>query len=256
MTSSLYCHRAEPGTIQAVHGFGGDGEDFSLIQAASQIDWCCMDLLGHGASPKSSNPDDYSVQFQVKQVASQVKGEILLGYSMGARLALHTVLEHPNTWKGLVLISGTAGLREGREARQLWDQALAERLKTSTREDFWQYWSQVPIIQSQHRVEEGFRSRREKRRQQTDLNSLAASVLGFGAGVMPSVWHRLSEIRIPVLLIVGQEDQKYHDLAKELDAQLRESQLHVIAKSGHAPHMERPKYVATIIDGWTNSLHQ
>ena len=254
MKSSLYCDRIQRGTIQALHGFGGDGEDFLLVRTASEFDWCCMDLLGHGKSPKSSAPEQYSVQSQVEMVASQVNGDILLGYSMGARLALHTVLEHPNIWKGLIMISGTAGLRDGRTERQSWDRALAHRLCTSTGKDFWQYWSQVPIIQSQSRVEEGFRVKREKRREDTDLKSLAASVLGFGAGMMPSVWNRLSEIRIPVLLIVGQEDEKYHMLGHDLDVGLKTSQLHVVANSGHAPHMERPSVVAKTIDGWINTL--
>ena len=253
---SLYYHGKKTSTIQALHGFGGDGEDFVLVQTASNFDWCAMDLLGHGASPKSMNPDDYTVQSQAEMVSSQVHGEIVLGYSMGARLALQAVLQYPSIWKGLILISGTAGLQEGRSKRQAWDQALADRLQTSTRTDFWQYWSQVPIIQSQSRIEEEFRIQREKRRQKTDLNSLAASVLGFGAGIMPSVWHRLHEVRVPVLLIVGEEDQKYQVLAKKLDKEFLDSQLHVVANAGHAPHMEQPTMVANIIDGWINTLHR
>ena len=87
-----------------------------------------------------------------------------------------------------------------------------------------------------------------------DLNSLAASVMGFGAGVMPSVWDRLKEVQIPVLLIVGQEDKKYSRLANQLRECIAISDLHIVPNSGHAPHLEKPRVVAKIIDEWINTL--
>ena len=210
--------------------------------------------LGHGKSPKSRNSDDYNVQSQINLVASQNYGKILLGYSMGARLALHSVLAFPDIWKGLIMISGTAGLRKGQEERVHWDLSLVNRLCTNSNSEFWRYWSTVPIIQSQSKIEEEFRINREKRRMEMDLHSLAASVLGFGAGVMPSVWHRISEVCIPVLLIAGQEDKKYKKLAADLDSAFLHSKLEIISKSGHAPHMEKPTIVGHIIDKWINSL--
>lgn len=254
--ASLYCGCTSSSMIQALHGFGGDGEDFSLVRTASKHTWCCMDLLGHGRSWKSTESKDYRVQEQTKMVAAKVKGEFLLGYSMGARLALHTVLKYPDLWRGLIMISGTAGLTSGREQRKTWDQDLVKRLQTDTNKEFWEYWSQVPIIQSQARVDEDFRNRRDGRRQKSNLNSLAASILGFGAGVMPSVWDLLHEVGLPVLLIVGEEDTKYWRLGKELHAKLSQSELHVVPDAGHAPHMENPRVVAEIIDGWINSLLQ
>lgn len=253
MNGFLHCSN-DKGLIQALHGFGGDGEDFSLVRTCSQFDWCCMDLLGHGASPKSTNAEEYNVRNQAAQVSGQKSGEILLGYSMGGRLALHTVLEHPRQWKALILISATAGIREGRGQRQVWDQELARRLRNSTNKEFWDYWSQVPIIQSQRNLDVDFQQKRDVRRGHAYLGSLAASVLGFGAGVMPSVWHRLHEIDMPVLLIVGQEDQKYFQLGVELKACITKSELHVVPDCGHAPHLEQPDAVAAIIDGWINSL--
>ena len=249
----LHCS-LQKGFIHALHGFGGDGEDFLLVRSASHFDWCCMDLLGHGLSPKSTDPEEYRVHTQVELVASQQKGEILLGYSMGARLALHTVLKYPKIYKGLILISGTAGLQEGREERLAWDRGLANRLQTSTKDEFWKYWSQLPIIKSQNRVEERFRQKREQRRMQADLDSLAASVLGFGAGVMPSVWNRLKEVQIPVLLIVGEEDQKYVRFANQIREHIATAELEILSNSGHAPHLEKPESVAKIIDGWISTL--
>ena len=253
MNGLLHCEN-DRGLIQALHGFGGDGEDFSLVRTWSQFEWCCMDLLGHGASPKSIEAEEYNVRNQAAQVAGQKSGEILLGYSMGARLALHAVLEYPKRWKALILISATAGIREGREQRKSWDQELVHRLHNSTNKEFWDYWSQVPIIQSQRNVDVDFQQKRDVRRSQAHLDSLAASVLGFGAGVMPSVWHRLHEVDMPVLLIVGQEDQKYSQLGIELRAGIATSELHVVPDCGHAPHLEQPGAVAEIIDGWINSL--
>lgn len=256
MTKQLYCSGHHNCIVQALHGFGGDGCDFSLVQAHSTLSWCCMDLLGHGRSPKSSFPSDYDVHAQVQQIRAQRKGSILLGYSMGARLALHTVLSTHDTWEALVLISGTAGLQKNRAQRKKWDRELAQRLLSSTNDEFWAYWKEVPIIASQKGIDSSFQKHRTERRKNVDRASLAASVLGFGAGVMPSVWERLYEIRVPVLLIVGEEDQKYSEIGHMLYKRLHNASLTVIPSVGHAPHLEAPEQVATAIDDWVSSLRR
>lgn len=256
MNGTLYCPTEKECTIQALHGFGGDGEDFLLIQAYSQMSWCCMDLMGHGRSPKSPVAKDYSVHKQVQQVHAQKKGKVLLGYSMGARLALHSVLRFPNSWEGLVLISGTAGLQENRVERQKWDRGLAEKLLSSTHDEFWSYWRELPIIVSQKDICPSFQRKRNMRRQKIDLASLAASVLGFGAGVMPTVWGKLGEVTLPVLIIVGEKDNKYREIGSRLHAKLQHSSLFVVPNVGHAPQLEDPETLANVIDDWISTLHR
>jgi 2-succinyl-6-hydroxy-2,4-cyclohexadiene-1-carboxylate synthase len=94
------------------------------------------------------------------------------------------------------------------------------------------------------------------RSQKIDLASLAASVLGFGAGVMPTVWGELGEVTLPVLIIVGEKDNKYREIGSHLHAKLQHSSLVVVPNVGHAPQLEDPENVANVIDDWVSTLHR
>lgn len=256
MNKGLYCSDEEHPKIQALHGFGGDGLDFSMLRTHSLFKWSLVDLFGHGRSEKSINSSDFEVNAQVSLLMEHAKGDVLVGYSMGARLAIQAMVQYPGVWKALVLISGTAGLLSGREERLKWDHALVSRLRNLSPEDFWKYWMNLPIIATQKRSNKDFLRAREERRASISLDVLAASVLGFGAGTMPSIWDRLSELSIPVLLIVGEEDQKYVGIAKKLKQHMSNAsvQMAVVEDAGHAPHFEQPIVCAHWIDQWVNNL--
>lgn len=240
--------------IQAYHGFGGSGLDFEPLVSLSKYSWNAPDLLGYGGSPKPKGISDYHTANQVKCCMQVAKGRVLLGYSMGGRLALHVATANPQRWKALVLISSTAGLWEGRAERQEWDRSLANKLKTHTLEQFWSEWSNLAIIQSQKRCKPSFISARKKRRLNLNQDALAASILGFGAGVMPSLWGELHRIKIPVLIVTGEEDAKYSEIAHRLLRNLPNAIHLKISECGHAPHLEAPKRFLVPVEEWLGSL--
>src|SRR4051794_6896184 len=61
-------------------------------------------------------------------IAATRPGGALVGYSMGGRLALHTVLHEPDRFAALVLVGVTAGIEDPheREKRRQSDESLAE----------------------------------------------------------------------------------------------------------------------------------
>lgn len=250
MRGRLFLDAAENIDILAFHGFGGDGRDFSLLRRHSSLRWGTLDLLGHGRSEKCIDPQDYDVENQVLACRDYDCGRVLLGYSMGARLALQLAVRGIGSWEALVLISGTAGLVDGRDARKQWDMRVAERLRNSTHEEFWSFWSSLSILQSQQSIEPEFQKERGLRRVKSSLHALAASMDGFGAGSMPAIWEELSLIDIPVLLIVGEADEKYRKLAVKLQQHLRRSECVVMPNCGHAPHLECPAETSLVIDSW------
>ena len=78
-----------------LHGFTGDGLDFEpLVEARDVATLIAPDLLGHGGSSAPEEPLElYSIPEQLKQLehlldALDAPHPILLGYSMGGRVAL------------------------------------------------------------------------------------------------------------------------------------------------------------------------
>lgn len=78
---------------------------------------------------------------------------------------------------------------------------------------------------------------------------LARALRGLGAGVLPSVWPRLGELQIPVLLLVGERDQRFLEIAQKMADEISTARLMVIRGAGHAAHLEQPEAVASAI-GW------
>ena len=88
----------------------------------------CLDAPGHGNNTNGVR----SLPQCADDIAAAMQPGILVGYSMGARMALHVALRHPTMVAQLVLISGTPGLvtEAERTARRKSDNDLAERIET------------------------------------------------------------------------------------------------------------------------------
>ncbi|HEU4701085.1 MAG TPA: alpha/beta fold hydrolase, partial [Conexibacter sp.] len=76
---------------------------------------------------------------------------------------------------------------------------------------------------------------------------LAAALRGLGTGAMEPLWDRLPALEVPVTLIVGERDAKFHAIAKRMAAALPDATLHVVADAGHAAQLERPGAVAALL---------
>jgi 2-succinyl-6-hydroxy-2,4-cyclohexadiene-1-carboxylate synthase len=62
----------------------------------------------------------------------------------------------------------------------------------------------------------------------------------MGQGAQPSFWERLGELRGLVLLIVGEEDEKYAAIARAMTERIPEARVEVVAEAGHAAYLEAP----------------
>ena len=87
---------------------------------------------------------------------------------------------------------------------------------------------------------------REQRLRSTPAG-LAAALRGLGTGALPSLWERLSEVTVPVHLVVGERDAKFRATAAEMAAALPRARVHVVGGAGHAVHLEAPAAVAEVI---------
>src|ERR671938_303761 len=103
-----------------LHGFMGSSADWNDVVAAIGDRAFCMalDLPGHGASLGLA-PESYTVEGSARAVLHaldelEVERPVMVGYSMGGRLALYLALRHPQRWAGLFLESTSPGL-ESRE---------------------------------------------------------------------------------------------------------------------------------------------
>ncbi len=232
----------------ALHGFTGTGKDWEpVFDGRPHV---APDLHGHGTGPHPEAP--YRMEDVVLRLAREYVGRLhLVGYSMGGRVALHLALLVPSRVERLVLFGATPGVDNPRERdkRAASDQLLAEHIETEGVSAFADSWERVPILASQQRIAAEIREPMRARRRLHTPNGLAGALRGYGTGAMPSVWHRLHELTMPVTLVTGSEDPKFTAIARRMATLLPKPEHIVIEGAGHTAHLERIERAREILFG-------
>ncbi|MFO7525781.1 MAG: 2-succinyl-6-hydroxy-2,4-cyclohexadiene-1-carboxylate synthase [Ignavibacteriaceae bacterium] len=249
--------------IILLHGFTGSLEDWYQFEKYFSKDYNLVgiDLIGHGKSDSPSELNYYSTASiirQIKKVKESVTGKkvYLLGYSMGGRAALNYALTLPYDLEALILESATAGIVNPsiKFERERTDRNLAEFILSNPIEKFVDDWMNKEIFRTQKNLSETELNKIRNRKLECDRKGLAYSLLGFGAGVMDSVFDKLPEIRIPVQLICGELDSKFVDINLQMQKKIPNSKLSIIKNSGHNVHLEETKQYADVVYSFAGSF--
>jgi 2-succinyl-6-hydroxy-2,4-cyclohexadiene-1-carboxylate synthase len=186
-------------------------------------------------------------------VGPDASGAVLVGYSLGGRLALRAVLREPARYAGLVIVSTTAGIDDApaRTARAEADERLAAWIEASPMEDVVSVWERQPLFadQSETLVEE-----QRPGRLSHDPASLALLLRTAGQGVLEPVWHELLRLDLPVLAIAGARDDGYVRAARRIAETAPHGRLAVVGEAGHAPQLQQPEEVGRLIAGFLEGL--
>jgi 2-succinyl-6-hydroxy-2,4-cyclohexadiene-1-carboxylate synthase len=181
---------------------------------------------------------------------------VLVGYSLGGRLALRAALRSPGSFAAVVLVGSTAGIEEGpmRAQRVEADEKLASWMEAMPIEDIVALWERQPLFADQ--PESLVEAQRPGRRSH-DPRDLALILRTAGQGALDPVWHELRTLELPLLAIAGARDEGYTAAAKRLAAAAPNARAAIVEDAGHAAHLQRPEEVARLIAEFldSNDLH-
>jgi len=229
-----------------LHGFTQTRQSWRRTAAAlgGRYRALAPDLPGHGLAAERRPASFAACAAYVRALAGGPC--TLAGYSMGGRIALYTALALPGLVERLVLVGTSPGLADAaeREARRQDDEALAQRIEAIGVEAFAVEWGAQPLFAGQ---DERVAAAAHADRLRNTPAGLAAALRGLGTGVMPPLWDRLGELAMPVVLVVGERDQKFRAIAERAAAAIPDCRLEVVAGAGHAAALERPEAVAAAI---------
>ena len=222
------------------HGFSESGSTWDGIEVPGYR-LIRIDSMGHGRSARPMKLQPYTLPQMLgdlHRIIYAIAGEryALMGYSMGARMALLYALEYPGEVTHLVLESGSVGIEdEGeRQDRYVADQGLAERIRVHDITWFSETWAKLEIFKTQQGLPAKVQQQIRGRRLLNSPHALAFTLEGSGQGSMPYVGHRLSELTMPVCYISGELDTKY----TEIGAQYFREAHHIVPQVGHNVHVE------------------
>jgi 2-succinyl-6-hydroxy-2,4-cyclohexadiene-1-carboxylate synthase len=179
--------------------------------------------------------------------------DVLVGYSLGGRLALRAALRSPGSFTAVVLVGSTAGLEEGpmRAQRAEADEKLASWIEAMPIEDIVALWERQPLFADQP---ESLVEEQRPGRLSQDPRSLALLLRTAGQGVLEPVWHELPALALPLLAIAGARDDGYSAAAKRIAHVAPNARAAIVEDAGHAAHLQRPEEVAGLITAFLDGL--
>jgi 2-succinyl-6-hydroxy-2,4-cyclohexadiene-1-carboxylate synthase len=173
----------------------------------------------------------------------------LLGYSLGARVALHVALQDSLAVRRMVVIGATGGIPDAniRQQRRQRDEAAAAELESSPSADiepFIDRWISGPMFAGL-----GASAQREERLRNSAAG-LASSLRLAGTGTQAPLWDELASIPTPILALAGTDDARFCALALHLTRVLPNGAATFVPGGGHAVHLAQPATTARLVDHW------
>ncbi|MBD2252363.1 2-succinyl-6-hydroxy-2,4-cyclohexadiene-1-carboxylate synthase [Nostoc parmelioides] len=240
---------ADKPVILLLHGFMGNIDEFDAVieLLGDDFSYLKLDLPGHGKTQVLGG-DEYYLMANTAQGLINLLDKLeivkcfLVGYSMGGRLGLYLILHFPERFYQVVLESASPGL--GTEAERFdrikRDAQIAKKLGRSLeKNDFTAFlinWYSQTIFGNIKNHPEF--ARMIESRLQNHPHELVKSLQFMGTGSQPSLWGKLQNNQIPLLLLVGEHDEKFIDINVNMSKIAPASQLKTISNAAHNIHFE------------------
>ena len=211
--------------VLVLHGFTGSARSMEPLTGELARSWTVIapDLRGHGGSGAPDGPAAYHVERLIGDLDAvlDVNGAgnaAIVGYSLGARLALCYAIARPDRVRCVVAISAGLGYADPEAARERRnrDEELAEGIEGNGVEWFVERWSRHPAVAGQRRAGEDAWAAATAARLANRPAGLAGMLRGFGQASMPVLDDGLTRCRMPVLAIAGSLDPAYVAQAERL----------------------------------------
>ena len=195
---------------------------------------------------------EHSFEGRMREIAES-GADVLVGYSLGGRLALRAAIRSPESFAGIVLVGATAGIDEGpmRVQRAAADEKLASWMEAMPIEDIVSLWERQPLFADQS---DSLVEAQRPGRLSHDPRSLALLLRTAGQGVLEPVWHQLPALDVPVLAIAGARDEGYTAAAKRIARLAPTARTAIVEDAGHAAHLQQPEQVAEAIIGFLDQV--
>lgn len=241
--------------VVAFHGFLGAPSLWGRTQALLPTwDFKAKWLPGHGLEPWSNYNFDFSEIIQ--ELATTIpEGALLVGYSMGARVALSLLAMHPERFSGAISLSGHPGLEnaEERAERAVWDEGQASLILREGVDVFAERWRSLPLFATQSNLDTVVLQEQQQARREHQVTEVAWAMRALGLGRMPPCWQALTPLAERVVLVSGALDAKFSSLMEQATKRFGAVSWS-IEGVGHNLPLESPEKTAQVIVAGTKKI--
>jgi 2-succinyl-6-hydroxy-2,4-cyclohexadiene-1-carboxylate synthase len=171
---------------------------------------------------------------------------ILLGYSLGGRLAMHSLIANPGLWDAAIFISANPGIASSKEKGQrlISDEKWATRFLNDPWHLLMEDWNTIPVFDNRHhpilRKELDF-----------DRKQLANLLVNWSIAKQDSLLDKFKRLSVPMLYIAGEQDPRFSLIAE----QFRDfAKVSIIPDAAHRVPWDQPKMFINTIDEFIGGL--
>ncbi|WP_214072113.1 alpha/beta fold hydrolase [Mucilaginibacter sp. dw_454] len=214
------------------------------------------DLRGYGdsISPKNNTIillDELALDLLHLLEELHIAKAVFVGLSMGGQVVLELYRLAPRLFKGLVLADTDA--RAETEDSYKHRLELATKIKADGMEKFTD--ERIHLFMCDDTFKNNPEAVAHLREMMITTNAASSAAVQRGRAERRDHANLLSEINIPALIIVGEEDEFTPiATAKFMHDRIKQSKLSIIKNSGHIPNMEQPGAFNKVLADFLNQL--
>src|SRR5262245_39272626 len=232
--------------VLLTHGFSSTGRAWDdQHRALDRYRVTSWDMRGHGETESPSDPAQYSHDLTVADMHGLlrhlgVERAVIGGLSLGGTMSLAFYRRHPEMVRALVICDSGPGYRNA-EARADWNrgaQAGAEDVEARGLEV----------------LNRGSRDMRESVQRHRSAQGLAHAARGMLAQRDASIIDSLPDVRVPTLVIVGDQDGPFIAPCEYMAKKIPGARLEVIKDAGHSSNLDQPEAFNRVLRGFLDAL--
>lgn len=173
---------------------------------------------------------------------------VVVGYSLGGRLALHALIDNPTAYQGAVVISSHPGLTSTleRAMRKESDALLAKQFLTKPWDQLMKNWNRQSVFESDFPLK-----RNEK---ECDRTALYRALMQWSLGEQEDLRKPISQLDVPILWIAGEKDAKYRKIAEEMSFYHPLSKIWIAPQGGHRVHCTNQESLVNCIKEFEETI--
>jgi pimeloyl-ACP methyl ester carboxylesterase len=226
------------------HGYGSTrhmwDDQHRALDGWRVVSW---DMRGHGQTDSPDDPARYSAALTVADMRALlqhlgVQRAVIGGLSLGGYVSLAFALAHPEMTSALVICDSGPGYRNP-EARAAWNQRAHERAAN---------------LEANGLDALARRSRETQQAVHRSAQGLAHAARGMLAQEGSQVIDGLGSIRVPTLVIVGDQDQPFVAPSEYMAKKIPGARLEVIPGAGHSSNLDQPEIFNRVLREFLASL--
>jgi pimeloyl-ACP methyl ester carboxylesterase len=239
-----YEAHGEGPALLLTHGFSATcqmwkGQIDALAPHFNVITW---DMRGHGQSDYPEDLSAYSEEATVADMAALLdrvgaRSAVIGGLSLGGYMSLAFHRAYPERTRALLIIDTGPGYKNS-EARAGWNANALARAERYEREGLGDLAAASAEVREAHH---------------RDATGLARAARGMLTQRDPRVIESLPAIRVPSLIIVGENDTPFLAASDYMAAKIPGAKKVVIPNAGHAANIDNPEAFNAALTGFLKS---